>query len=142
MICGGQEPLSPALLARAVSISVRELNSRLLPIRQLLKEIQPPSLMFTFWHKSVADWLVDDQRAGANFTVDPEEGHRILAQYCVREIERLKQSNASPHNVDAGYAIHAADHLSELRDWNEYHRLLNDDFYFGLCYGSAFLSGV
>ena len=73
------------------------------------------------YHKSLADWLADEARAGKYF-VDVMEGHRMLAAYGWE----LYQRNAEPMPT---YFVHLLTHLSfagrtnearQLWDWKEF----------------------
>ena len=64
-------------------------------------------------HKSVPDWLTDLPCYGEHeFTVDENDGHRILAALCTDELENLKRKGV--HNIQFSsterYALHHGVH--------------------------------
>ena len=72
-----------------------------------------------FFHKSVKDWLVDKSSYGNhNFSVNKNEGHRILAKLCVEEFDEVKRrgvNDSEPFSDTARYALqHGVKHMLEL----------------------------
>ena len=72
-----------------------------------------------FFHKSVKDWLVDKSSYGNhNFSVNKDEGHRILAKLCMEEFDEVKRrgvSDSEPFSDTARYALqHGVKHMLEL----------------------------
>ena len=69
-------------------------------------------------HKSVKDWLTDTSCYGEHeFTMDENDGHRILADLCSEELDKLKEKglenvNFSPTDCYALY--HGARHMLHL----------------------------
>ena len=60
-------------------------------------------------HKSVKDWLTDASSYGEHdFIMNEEEGHRILASLCARELFGLKQKGVLPRQFTPTekYALH------------------------------------
>ena len=45
-----------------------------------------------FFHKSVKDWLIDKSNYGQHhFSVDEKEGHEVLSELCIDELDELKR---------------------------------------------------
>ena len=74
------------------------------------------------FHKSLADWLTDEGRAGVYF-VSPTEGHRALALLGGRQL----QEGAA--GMDSYLLLHLPAHLAALQNWEELVALLcREDF--------------
>ena len=74
-----------------------------------------------FFHKSVKDWLVDKSSYGNHsFSVNKDEGHRILAEFCMGEFDEVKRkgvSDSEPFGDTARYALqHGVKHMLEMAD--------------------------
>ena len=74
-----------------------------------------------FFHKSVKDWLVDKSSYGNhNFSVNKDEGHRILAELCMGEFDEVKRKgvdDSEPFSDTARYALqHGVKHMVEMAD--------------------------
>ena len=69
-------------------------------------------------HKSVKDWLTDTSCYGEHeFTMDENEGHRILADLCSEEPDKLKErgvENANFSPTDRYALYHGARHMLHL----------------------------
>ena len=105
------------LVRRKVSKAIGSLSS-LLPIRQDCLHV---------FHKSVIDWLTDESCYGKHeFLVVKNEGHCILANLCVEELDRLKQKGV--HNAQFSstekYALHhGVRHMLLLNENRTTHKL-------------------
>jgi hypothetical protein len=60
-----------------------------------LPVLLPPILPSTALLQTVLDWLCDNKASGS-FSVDPAQGHRLLAQACFSYIKQDAQVPASP----------------------------------------------
>ena len=75
------------------------------------------------FHKSVKDWLTDRTAYGRHdFSVDEKQGHRILSQFCTRELDYIKRKDIhyAEFSCIARYALyHGVDHLLESEELEE-----------------------
>ena len=74
-----------------------------------------------FFHKSVKDWLVDKSSYGNHsFSVNKDEGYRILAELCMGEFDEVKRkgvNDSEPFSDTARYALqHGVKHMLEMAD--------------------------
>ncbi|XP_078376274.1 uncharacterized protein LOC144659657 isoform X1 [Oculina patagonica] len=71
-----------------------------------------------FFHKSVKDWLIDNSNYGQHhFSVDENEGHRVLSKLCIDELDDVKRKGVDgAHFVDTTkYALqHGVQHMLQL----------------------------
>jgi len=74
------------------------------------------------YHKSLADWMSDHERAGDYF-VSETEGHRLLADGCWEEYQRGVET------LGAYSLRHLPAHLIEAERWDEVKTLLTDIFF-------------
>ena len=77
-VLAAREPLPVATLARLTRLPVEDFQDLLRSLGSLFQvtEVRGQQAIRPY-HKSLADWLTDANRAGP-FLVDPEEGHRML----------------------------------------------------------------
>jgi WD40 repeat protein len=91
VVCAAREPLGRDFLAQAVELDEAELPTVLIKLaayipRQPGEDGQPT---FAVFHKSLADWLTDPERAGQVHHIFPREGHSRLADVCWRSYEGI-----------------------------------------------------
>lgn len=116
VIVAAQEPLPVGILQHLFHWEDEELRDfartfgSLFPV---VKDVKSDCLRPC--HKSLADWLADEPRAGTYF-VDVKEGHRMLAAYGWD----LYQQNADPMPI---YFVHLLTHLALAGLTHEAHRL-------------------
>ena len=71
-----------------------------------------------FFHKSVKDWLIDSSYYGQHhFSVDEKEGHRVLSNLCIDELDDVKRKGVDgAHFIDTTkYALqHGVQHMLQL----------------------------
>ena len=107
-ILAAREPLPVEILQRLFNWQDEELRDFTRPLASLFpvttetghKVIKP-------YHKSLADWLADEAKAGAYF-VSVIEGHRMLGQYCWQEFR------AGLHTASKYARYHARSHFMEV----------------------------
>lgn len=123
-----QEPLTEAELADATGL---EPDEELAPALRKLESYLPRRLdaagreRFTFFHKSLADWLTDSNRRGLRFAVAPNAVHKRLAEEGLRQ-HRLSSTTS--------YFLKALPwHLISTERWNDLEYLLTDLQYFETC---------
>ena len=118
-IIASREPLPVKFISKILSPN----NRQPLGKRTLLKALGCVSMLLPIRdgrlhviHRSVKDWLMDDTSYGEHeFLVDENDGHRILANLCIHELDAIKQQNF--HNLTSGtteeaYALsHGARHV-------------------------------
>ncbi len=74
------------------------------------------------YHKSLADWLADETKAGPYF-VSVQEGHRSLAEMGLREFLERPRS-MTPYSIS-----HLPNHLVATKNTDKLHSLLADQWY-------------
>ena len=99
-------PSSNSPLARRKVLSALNCVSALLPVRDDCLHVI---------HKSVKDWLTDISCYGEHeFTMDENDGQRILASLCTEELDGLKRKGVDnvQFNATQSYALyHGAHHM-------------------------------
>jgi hypothetical protein len=95
-ILAAREPLPIEILQRLFNWQDEELRDFTRPLASLFPVTgEPGHEVIKPYHKSLADWLVDDAAAGVYF-VSAKEGHRILAEYQLRELQAVSPTSADP----------------------------------------------
>jgi hypothetical protein len=118
------EPLSLEMVA---SISGLDIDYELPQLLSLLGQyIRHTNRGLLLYHKSLADWLL---LTNGEYRVSARTGHRKLADYCLRELGRLRSCTPVLNISKHSYARHALRHLGEIEDWADYMRLMEDDFF-------------
>ncbi|MCH7226862.1 TIR domain-containing protein, partial [Haloferula sp. A504] len=74
------------------------------------------------YHKSLADWLTNDEPAGSYF-VSSKEGHRSLAELGLKELHQTPRA-MSPYLV-----CNLPQHIATMRDIAQLHDVLNDQWF-------------
>ena len=73
-----------------------------------------------FFHKSIEDWLTDTSWYGQHdFTVDETEGHEILSELCIHELDDIKRKgvDSAQFSGAAKYALqHGVQHMLHLEE--------------------------
>ena len=73
-----------------------------------------------FFHKSVKDWLIDKSNYGQHhFSVDEKDGHEILSELCIAELNDLKKKGVDSDQFSdiTKYALrHGVQHMLQLED--------------------------
>ena len=121
-ITAAREPLPLGFVSKLLfsdtlcSAVQRKLNKTIACISSLLP-VQDGCIHF--FHKSVKDWLVDKSRYGQhNYSVDEDEGHRILSRLCINELDEVKRKgvgSSEQFSDTTKYALqHGVQHLLEL----------------------------
>jgi len=122
-ILAAVEPIPAALLQQLFDWQAEELRDFTRGLGSLFPQsrisgrevIQP-------FHKSVADWLTDEGRAGYYF-VSQEEGHRMLVELGLRQLA------GGPAAMDGYVLCNLPAHLAALERWEELARLLSQEEY-------------
>ncbi len=119
------EPLRESQIAAATGLDREETLPKL---RRLLSQFfqraeRGADPLYAFYHKSIADWLTDDERRGADFSIYPAKGHRQLAEWGWREYAGGR-AKWSPYLV-----AHLPTHLHAVQRWDDLARLLFDPHY-------------
>ena len=100
---GGRTLTSPRRVNKAVACI-----SALLPVR---------NDCLHFFHKSVKDWLTEKSCYGEHdFTMDETEGHEILFNFCISELDAIKKKevyNTQFNNCERYALQHGVQHLFE-----------------------------
>jgi hypothetical protein len=113
-----QEPLPAELLAGAAGLDPEEELPRLL--RRLAAYLPERDGRYAFFHKSLADWLTDPARRGADYAVNPRRGHQALAEMGWREY----QENVA--GLHLYFLAHLPRHLAEAGRGEDLRGLLLD----------------
>lgn len=74
------------------------------------------------YHKSLADWLADDDRAG-QYYVSVEAGHRALAEYGWKEFLRCADH---PRNMNRYFLNHLVGHLRAVQETEKLAKIMAD----------------
>ncbi|XP_067027730.1 uncharacterized protein [Acropora muricata] len=73
-----------------------------------------------FFHKSVKDWLIDKSNyRQRRFSVDEKDGHEILSELCIKELNDLKKKGVDSAQFSdiTKYALrHGVQHMLQLED--------------------------
>ena len=120
-VIASREPLPIDFVSKLLGLNASSPLAR----RKVLKAINSVSSLFPIrdgclrvFHKSVKDWLTDASCYGEHdFTMDENEGHRILASLCGDEPDHLKQKGVrdSQLNVTEKYALdHGVRHMLQI----------------------------
>ncbi len=116
------EPLRESQMAAATGLDREETLPKL---RRLLSQFfkrgeRSSDPLYAFYHKSITDWLTDDARRGADFSIPAAKGHRQLAEWAWREYAqgRAKWS--------AYVVAHLPTHLHAAQRWDDLAGLLLD----------------
>lgn len=123
VIVAAAEPLTREQLANATGLEPkRELSGVLRRLSAYLR-LQTDAegvKRYTVYHKSLADWLTDSDRAGAPYSIDPREGHQQLSAAGLREFEK------SPASMSPYAVAHLPAHLIAAEQWDELEAVLTD----------------
>ena len=104
-ILAAREPLPLTILQGLFNWQDEELRDSLRPLGSLFPITRVANVeVIKPYHKSIADWLVDEARAGQHF-VSTKEGHRMLAEYGWNEYLRGVDS------MDTYFIRYIIDHL-------------------------------
>ena len=129
-ITASREPLPVAFVSKLL---VPGTNS-LLKKRKVLRALDSVSALLPIRddcvhviHKSVKDWLTDISCYGEHeFVMDENEGHRLLADLCTKELENLKLKGVDSPQLGAAerYALyHGVHHMLHESVKREPHKL-------------------
>ena len=121
-ITAAREPLPLGLVSRLLlqgkmsSSFQRKVNNAIASISSLLPVKDG---CVHFFHKSLKDWLSDKTRFSQhNHSVDEQEGHRILSDFCVGEFDEIKRKgvpSSEQLSDTTKYALqHGVQHILEL----------------------------
>ena len=89
-ILASRSDFPQALIAPLLSSSIQEANK----VIELMSPLIPiHNECINIFHKSVKDWLVDEDLAG-QYAVVPLLGHKHLASLCLKQIKAMKESFA------------------------------------------------
>jgi hypothetical protein len=119
-ILAAREPLPVEILQRLFNWQDEELRDFTRPLASLFpvttesdrKVIKP-------YHKSLADWMTDEAKAGPYF-VSTNEGHRILAEFGLTQVNILRT------DLDDFWARHLLTHLERAGKRADLEQLVND----------------
>jgi hypothetical protein len=126
-ILAAREPLPMEILQRLLNWQDEELRDFTRPIASIFPVIKESGQeKIKPYHKSLADWLGDEAKAGAYF-VSVVDGHRMLADFGLREI----QSEA--RQVDDYIIWHTPSHLQASGRSEESAKLHKNIRYLTLC---------
>jgi len=84
-LCVTRAPMTLVVLQEILNV---ETNNNKRAVKALTNKAK--QLLFVsedavrFVHKSMRDWLVDDENPEDELVIDPKEGHGLLAEYCLR----------------------------------------------------------
>jgi hypothetical protein len=111
------EPLTEAQIANFTSLSRSQLRQDLNVVRQFLDatfgqwyDEHGQREAFQLFHFTLREYLIDEVR-NQDFWCPPEDGHRLIADYYVRNMR------ANPEASDAYGVRNLSSHLIELKDW-------------------------
>ncbi len=142
VLAAAQEPLGAAELSSATGLEpLKELPRLLSRLQQYLRVVEPQDstrLMsetnfasqrsrYTFYHKSLSDWLTDCARRGQPRWIEPCAGHQRLAAVGWSEYEQ-GTAELSPYHLR-----YLPTHLIASDRWDELDRLLTDLTYHEAC---------
>jgi hypothetical protein len=119
-ILAAREPLPVEILQRLFNWQDEELRDFSRPIASLFPvTMETGHEVIKPYHKSLADWLVDEAKAGAYF-VSPKEGHRMLADSGWLAFE------AGSRSLPLYFIAHLLYHLLACEEWSRTELLLTD----------------
>jgi WD40 repeat protein len=123
VVTAAREPLDEDQLARATAIEPR----RALPhaLRALSVYLRPRrddegKVRYVPYHKSLIDWLTDEEQRGTLYSIDRRDGHEQLARMCWSEYQSGARS-LSPYAL-----AHLARHLIGAERWADLEAVLTD----------------
>lgn len=109
-LAAARAPLPFPLLCAAAGLPAEEAHARLRRLHAYLREPAPGT--YALFHKSLAEWLTEQTRAGAYF-IDAREGHHALAGAGLGEARRGAEAMSD-------YArTHTPAHLAAAGLWDE-----------------------
>lgn len=123
VVVAAREPLTESQLAAAAGLDERsELASALRRLRVYLPphEDQRSDTTYTLYHKSLGDWLTDDEQRGDVHYCDPIAGHERLAEACWNEYLR------APASLSQYAILHLPTHLIATKRWDQLEAILTD----------------
>ena len=125
VVAAAREPLplgfvSKLLLpGKSTSVVQRKVKASIACVSALLP-VQDECIHF--FHKSVKDWLIEKSNYGQHhFSVDEKEGHEVLSELCVDELDEVKRKSVAidcpQFTGTAMYALrHGVQHMLQLED--------------------------
>jgi WD40 repeat protein len=118
VVVAAREPLAEEQLARATGLDLEgELPHAL---RNLAPYLPRREGRYAVYHKSLADWLTDDELRGTCYYVSRRRGHELLADLCWGEYRRGARALSA-------YALaHLPSHLLGARRWGDLAHVLCD----------------
>ncbi len=126
-LAAAQEPLSANQLS---AITELDEDEALPALMTKLATYVPPrvasdgQVRYSFFHKSLSDWLTTADRRGLPHSVNPKSGHRRLADLGWRE---YTQQQPGERGALSPYSLrHLPTHLLETERWDDVARLLTD----------------
>jgi len=125
-ILAAREPLPVEILQRLFNWQDEELRDFIRPLGSFFPATEENGAeVIKPYHKSLADWLADEAKAGPYFVSVPE-GHRMLAVFGWSEYERgiSTMSQYSVKNVPC--------HLHEIDDYRQVFIILHDAKYLAI----------
>ncbi len=130
-ILAAREPLPVEILQRLFGWQDENLRDFNYPLASLFPVTMEAGEVIKPYHKSLADWLGDQEKAGPYF-VSPREGHRILADMCAAVVTGQPLTGAL-----ADYAIlHVAEHCFAVglptKEFSLLLRVVTPDYIIGL----------
>ena len=118
VMTAAQEPLSETQLACATGKrDGDELAPLLRALRVYLRQISDG---YTFYHKSISDWLTDPELRGTLHHINIRRGHERLAAICLAEYD------AGSAAMSRFAVQHLPFHLENAGQWDDLHRVLCD----------------
>lgn len=123
VVVAAREPLSERLLGTASGLDSRsELATTLRRLRVYIppRADQDGKIKYAPYHKSLADWLTDDEQRGDLYYCDPITGHERLAEACFNE-HLQGATRLSPYVMS-----HLPIHLIAAERWDELETALTD----------------
>ena len=104
-IGAAQAPLPELLVLEILGINQVSRQGK----TKAVKTLKSLSLLFsietkhvTAFHKSLVDWLIkdDEKEEGFAFTVNVEDGHRVLAEHCLKVLRSVKNHPGFPPEMN------------------------------------------
>jgi len=118
-----REPLPLGFVAklllpgRSTSLVQRKVNAAIACVSALLP-VQDECVHF--FHKSVKDWFIERSNYGQHhFSVEETEGHHVLSQLCIDELDEVKQKGiaGTQFSDTTKYALrHGVQHILQLEE--------------------------
>jgi hypothetical protein len=144
-IIAAREPLPLNILQRLFNWGDEEIRDFTRSLGSLFPVTnESDSAVIKPYHKSVTDWLGNEEKAGTYF-VSMLEGHKILANYCIAALLKASTEIFPIEQAVSYQSAHLLDHLKLTEQWDRIAEcFLNKDIFFRISpisYGVYFSRG-